>query len=123
MGSARPSARRYREAVMECAAAFSAIAAFSAGVTHTLTGLDSRRVFSFLASSISNFEAVAAPLRRSRTGVVERGHVRIKPKSDVGMQARFARLVGLHHLSCPLRRFFVSSQHFPANFLSWLFNS
>src|SRR6266436_10406955 len=68
MGSARPSARRYREALMECAAAFSAIAAFSAGVTHTLTGLDSRRVFSFLASSISNFEAVAAPLRRNFVG-------------------------------------------------------
>ena len=46
---------------MECAAAFSAIAAFSPVVTHTLTGVDSRRVFSFLASLVFDCEAVAAP--------------------------------------------------------------
>src|SRR5438132_12338793 len=119
MGSARPNARRYREALIECAAAFSTIAAFSAGVTHTLTGVDSRRVFSFLASSIFNFPGGS---RTSPTGaglsVVERGHVRIKPKSDVGMQARGSEIVGLHHRSCPLRCFTVSSGRFPPYFFT-----
>jgi Homeodomain-like domain len=52
---------------MECAAAFSAIAAFSAGVTHTLTGADSRRVFSFLAWSIFNFPGGSR--ERVRSGI------------------------------------------------------
>src|SRR6516162_1158805 len=123
MGSARPRARRYREALMECAAAFSAIAAFSAGVTHTLTGVDSRRVFSFLASSIFNFPGGSRTSPEEQDSLVERGHARIKAKSDGGMQARGSEIVGLHHLSSLFVVSFVSSQRFPANFLRWLFDS
>src|SRR6516162_3287072 len=80
MGSARPSARRYRELLIECAPAFSAIAAFSAAVTHTLMGVDSRLVFSFLASAIPPSEAVAGTSPEERDGLLSAGTSRIQPK-------------------------------------------
>src|SRR5271166_2647767 len=74
-GSASPSRRRYPDALNEWASAFAAIAAFSSGVTHTLIGVDSLRVFPFLASirGGSRFPSV------SKDNGVERRHT--KPSS------------------------------------------
>jgi hypothetical protein len=78
---------------------FAAIAAFSSGVTHTLIGVDSLRVFPFLASI-----AAAAATSVSKDKVVERRQVRLFGELLLFVYHCFDRIVINGYLSGCARR-------------------